>query len=231
VKLRLAVVAAVVIALAGCSTSPSTEPELASDPPLDRAVSITTTACGHASKTSGAGVIVDNERVLASAHVVIGAASIAVTPVDGASPALVATVSHLDPRTDLAVLDVDGLDGEPIELAAAQSGDTVFVIGGGPSAPFATTIDRHVEVRIEEVRSATRSSRFGFELDHRVMLGDSGAGVFDNRGRLVAIIYGRSQGRADASFAVRKSEIDQALQGQAQSWRCDPALHRIVEPG
>jgi len=63
-----------------------------------------------------------------------------------------------------------------------------------------------------------------------VKLGDSGAGAFDDQGRLVAIIYGRSHGRTDVSFAVRKQEIDRVLAAAGQSWSCDPTLHKITTP-
>lgn len=213
--------------LVGCSSaSPSVAPPSVS-PSLDRAVTVTTTACGHASRTSGAGVIIGDGRVLAAAHVVIGAGSISVEAVGGGAP-LPATVVRLDPRADLAVLDVAGLSGEPVELSSAETGDRLTVVGGGPSGTFEATITRRVEVRIEEVRSTTRSSRRGYEVDRRVALGDSGAGAFDDRGRLVAVIYGRTQSDTGLSFAVRHEEIAEVLADIDSEWSCDPTQHRIV---
>ena len=205
-------------------------------PPTSRAVSIATTACGHASLTNGVGVVVADGLVLVAAHVVIGATDITVS-VDGesgddeADETLPATIVRLDPRTDLALLAVDGVTAEAVELGFADVGDTVTIIEGrSAAASVQVDVVRVVEIRIEEVRSTKRSSRSGYEIDHRVDLGDSGAGVFDDDGRLVGVVFGRIQGDGDRSFVVDANEIDEILYSQPDSsFVCDATQNKVVE--
>jgi S1-C subfamily serine protease len=204
---------------AGCSASPTAiDPEST----LDRAVSVSTTACGHASKTSGAGVIIEDGRVLASAHVVIGAGTLSVGGVT-------AEILKIDTQADLALLGVPGVTSQPVEFANASPGEHLTIIGGGRTQSLDAIVVRPVEVRIEEVRSTQRSSRLGYELDTRVALGDSGAGAFNSDGRLVGIVFGRFQTEGGRSFIVRSEEVIDFLgSGTEASYQCDPQSHRVV---
>lgn len=198
----------------------------ASTDPADRAVSLTTTACGHASATSGAGVIAENGWVVASAHVVSGAGSIEVSGPFGTEAAEIVV---FDADADLALLRVPSAGATPVIVAAASAGDAVHFGGGGPSGRFDASIVRPVEVRIEAVRSTVRTSRTGYEIDARVALGDSGGGVFDDAGRLVGVVFGRPLGDADRTFVVGYEEINALLAAERDgSWGCDELDHRVV---
>lgn len=192
----------------------------------ERAVTITTTACGHASKTTGAGVIAEDGWVIASAHVVSGAGSIVVS---GTLGQRVGEIVVLDAEADLALLRVPGLAGSPIELASAASGAMVELAGGGPSGSVPASILRPVEVRIEAVRSTERVRRHGYEIDRRVERGDSGGGVFDADDRLVGVVFGRPLEDVQRSFIVNHVAIERLLAAnRTGSWACDPDQHRVV---
>lgn len=194
--------------------------------PTGVALSVETTACGHASRTSGAGVIIGNDLALVSAHVVIGATDVTVL-IDGKR--LPAQIVKLDTQSDLAVLSVANLGGGPVKLGTAKVGDTVRIIGGGPTPPIDVTISRVVEVRIEEVRSSVRSSRTGYEIEHRVQLGDSGAGVLDNKGNLVGLVFGRIKEAQERSFVVDSEEISKILTSTPDLiYECDPVESRVI---
>lgn len=224
------------LALGACS---SAAVEVSLDEQIaERAVEITTTACGAASGTSGAGVIVGTERVLTAAHVIIGASSLSVRsahPEPNEQPGdLIARVMAIDIEADLALVEVPGLAADsialdPIVLGDADRGDVLRSAGGGTSGPLTTEVLRRVDVRIEGVRSTERGSRLGYEIDRRIDLGDSGGGLFNQQGQLVAILYGRSQTRDDASFAVRRGQIEELLaSGDDDTFKCDPFKSRIV---
>ncbi len=193
----------------------------------ERAVTITTTACGHSSKTTGAGVLAEDEWVIASAHVVSGAGSIIVSGTFGQR---VGEIVVMDIEADLALVHVPGLAGPPVELAGVASGAVVQLAGGGPSGSVDASIVRPVDVRIEAVRSTERISRHGYEIDVRVERGDSGGGVFDADDRLVGIVFGRPLEDVPRSFIVNHLAIEQLLfADRSGSWACDPEQHRIVE--
>ncbi len=209
------IVALVATSCAGAATTPEA-----------RAVSLETTACGNASRTTGAGVIVEDGWILASAHVVIGAGSVEVTGPDGRE---FADVIVLDVEGDLALLSVPSAQASPIELAKAATGDVIDFAGGGPSDAFTASVLRPLEVRIEAVRSQERISRFGYEVDVRVELGDSGGGGFDDEGRLVGIIFGRTDQDEERSFIVGDRQISAVLASDRSGlWSCDPTQNRVT---
>ena len=206
--------------------STATDAAVSETVPADRVVSLSTTACGHASGTSGAGVIIEDGWVLASGHVVSAAGSVSVSSQFGESQAEVVV---LDTQADLSLLSVPSVQASPIVLRSARSGDVIELAGGGPSAATSASITRPVDVRIEAVRSTERISRVGYEIDVTVQLGDSGGGAFNDDGALVGIIYARSVVREDRSFLVGPEEIAETLElDRTRSWTCDPSRHRIV---
>lgn len=190
-----------------------------------RSASVTTTACGHASATTGAAVVIDDGEVLVAAHVVIGATDLIVTHNEVDYPA---RLSRIDTRTDLALLEAAGVVAPgAIRLARPVSGTSVHLVGDGPSGSVEANILRMLDIGIEEVRSTARSRRLGFELDRRVALGDSGAAVVDGQGRLVGVVFGRSTLREDRSFAVHVDEIALLLEGEGQRFGCNPSRDRM----
>ncbi len=214
---RLAVGLVAVMLSVSCAGDRGTSPE-------GRAVSIETTACGHASRTSGSGVIVEDEWVIASAHVVIGAGSVTV---EGAFGSEVATIVAVDVDADVALLRVPTAQATAIRLASAEAGDVATLHGGGE--PISTEIERRVEVRIEAVRSTRRTSRLGYEVDVRVELGDSGGGAYNADGDLVGLIFGRDPDSSPRSFVVGREALDVMLAGDRSGvWECDVDQHRIV---
>ena len=193
--------------------------------PDGRVVSLTTTACGDASRTSGAGVIVEDGWVLVSAHVVSGAGSVEVSGEFGAEAAEIVV---WDDVADLALLAVPSAQSSPIETAFSSAGDVVSLAGGGPSGSLEAAISRGVEVRIEAVRSEERISRVGYEIDVRVQLGDSGGGVYDEAGRLVGVVFGRTAEDESRSFIVGADQIREVLSAdRTNQWSCSPPEHRI----
>ena len=70
---------------------------------------------------------------------------------------------------------------------------------------------------------------WNLELNVRVETGDSGAGVVDERGRLVGVVYGRTKALSNRSFAVGGQELADILTGKPDAqFICDPTLHRVV---
>ncbi len=196
-----------------------------------RVVSIETTACGDASRTSGAGVVVENGWVMVSAHVLAGAGSVTVTRLGDAVPAAGdAEIVVFDAAADLALLRVPGATASPVRVAGSNTDDVVTIAGGGPSDPTDTTILRGVEVRIEAVRSEERISRIGYEVDVRVELGDSGAGVYNEADQLIGIVFGRAAEDEDRSFVVGQEAISTILTAERSGlWTCDATQHRIAQ--
>jgi len=192
-----------------------------------RSARVATTACGHASATDGAGIVVDADLVLASAHVVIGAEDVFVEK-DGER--YVAEIVALDARTDLALLGValPPDDLAPVELGAATPGKEVLIGNSNIEQIRQVGVTRRAEVHIEEVRSTVRSARQSFEIDERVALGESGSGVYDDAANLLGVIFGRSEFNNDRSFAVNDREVAAILDAERGTYRCNAEEHLVV---
>ncbi len=219
-----------IVAFAGCAQGRDvTGPE-------DRAVTIRATACGDASHTTGSGVMVDEGTVLTAAHVVVGASDVLVEIPDvtwETSDQLVATVVVLDHSRDLAVLeipgvDLPGVDAKPIELVELDAGDRVRIIGGASSGTVDAEVERRVSMEVDDVRRTTRSERAGYEVDAAIAGGDSGAGIYDGKGRLAGIVFAVPRARGDATFAVGAVEIDAVISAERAVHRCDPAHSQMA---
>lgn len=145
----------------------------------------------------GSGVIYDDQgHILTNNHVVDGASSLLVSLPDGRS--FEAAVVGRDPRTDLAVLKVDGRDLPVAQLGDSdqlQVGDWVVAIGnalalpGGPTvtAGVVSALNRTVQ---EPGDNADAAGPFLFDViqtDAPINPGNSGGPLVDLGGRVVGI--------------------------------------------
>jgi serine protease Do len=170
-------------------------------------------------KALGSGVIVSPEGyILTNNHVVDGAKEVTVTLHDKRE--LKAQVIGTDPRTDIAVLKIDGSNFPALMLADSakvEVGDVVLAIGN----PFG--VGQTVTAGIV---SATGRGGLGIEqvedfiqTDAPINPGNSGGALVDDEGHLIgintAILAGNSGGNQGIGFAVpinmARHDMDQIL--------------------
>jgi serine protease Do len=170
-------------------------------------------------KALGSGVIVSPEGyILTNNHVVEGATEVTVTLHDKRE--MKARVIGTDPRTDIAVLKIEGSNFPTLTLADSSKvevGDVVLAIGN----PFG--VGQTVTAGIV---SATGRGGLGIEqvedfiqTDAPINPGNSGGALVDDEGHLVgintAILAGNSGGNQGIGFAVpinmARHDMDQIL--------------------
>jgi serine protease Do len=169
-------------------------------------------------KGLGSGVIVSPEGyILTNNHVVDGATEVMVTLHDKRE--MRARVVGTDPKTDIAVLKIDGSNFPTLTLAdssKAEIGDVVLAIGD----PFGIG-----QTVTQGIISATGRSGLGIEdvedfiqTDASINPGNSGGALVDDQGHLIGIntaIVGGSGGNVGIGFAVpinmAKNDMDQIL--------------------
>jgi len=170
-------------------------------------------------KALGSGVIVSPEGyILTNNHVVDGATEVVVTLHDKLE--MKARVIGTDPRTDIAVLKIDGSNFPTLTLADStkvEVGDVVLAIGN----PFG--VGQTVTAGIV---SATGRGGLGIEqvedfiqTDAPINPGNSGGALVDDEGHLIgintAILSGNSGGNQGIGFAVpinmARHDMDQIL--------------------
>ena len=158
----------------------------------------------------GSGVIIEKGRILTNYHVVSGADDILVTLDDGHQ--LHGEILGTDPDTDLAVLNVDSQDHQPLAVANMQNtrvGDVVLAIGNPYGIGQTVT---------QGIISATGRDRVGLstyenfiQTDAAINPGNSGGALINANGEIVGInsaIFSQSGSYQGISFAI---PIDMAM--------------------
>lgn len=205
----------------GCSDAIAPPPTTVES--AERAVVIATTACGHASRTTGSGTRIDDTRVLTAAHVVIGAGSVTV---DGEPAAVVA----VNPTADLALLRSAGPELAPLALGEPASAGSHVDVHGATSGDVRVTVARPATLVVDDVGAAGRSRRSGYVLDGSIDGGDSGAGLHAPDG-LVGVVFATSTAGTATAYAVDSTEIRDFLETASErEHACDPSRSRII-PG
>jgi len=179
---------------------------------------------GQTTSGLGSGVIVStNGDILTNYHVVEGADQIEVALNDGRN--LKARLVGGDPETDLAVLQLDPGNGQPLKLPAITLGqmdnvvvgDVVLAIGN----PFGVgqTITMGIVSALGRSHLGINTFENFIQTDAAINPGNSGGALIDSRGNLVGIntaIYSRSGGSLGIGFAIpvstAKNVMEQIIQ-------------------
>lgn len=176
--------------------------------------------CGAAFAGSVAAVGIGPELAVTVAHGVIQGDRFRV---DGEAASVVA----LDRRSDLALLEVPGMEVRDVTLASTEVGAHVTVVGGLVNEVAEARVVATPIIRIEEVLGTRRVERAGLELEARLDEGDSGAGVFDDRNRMVGVVFAVNDARDGTAWAVTGSEVETLLARDRTPWVCDPATSTL----
>lgn len=199
--------------------------------PGDRAVELTTTGCGYATGRTGSGVAVGDGLIVTVAHLVVQADSIAATVggVDRGS----ATVVGVDLQRDLAALRLSQAILPAVDTAPAAVGDTGTIVEGAATGSVAYEVRSAVEVSIEEVLGSERHKRLGYELEALTARGDSGAGAYDEAGRLIGVVFAYSTDPRVTWITASEEVIDFLTVAEAtgNTFVCDAERSRIAPIG
>lgn len=171
------------------------------------------TACGLA--IEGSGWVAAPGEVVTNAHVVAGERDTTVEP-GGHGPTLPARVLAYDPREDIAVLGVPGLDRPALELVADPgSGQAGAILGYPENGPFDAR-----SARIGRTQTVLTDDAYGNGPVHRLLTplrglvrpGNSGGPLVDGTGRVLTTVFAGTVGRgAHGGFGVANSTVARVL--------------------
>ena len=204
--------------LAPFAATPITEvgpadPELLNDPVVLQAQDSVLKVRGRADlcgrKLEGSSFVIAPERVLTNAHVVAGTESVAVETADGV---LDAEVVGYDPATDVAVLEVPGLDAPmlPLSPQEAPTGLDVLVLGyplDGPYTPSAGRVRDQIELRGPDIYGSATVARQVYTVRAQVRSGNSGGPLVDTSGQVRGLVFGAAVDDDDTGFVLTAAEI------------------------
>ncbi len=167
------------------------------------------TACGLG--IEGSGWVVGPGEVVTNAHVVAGEHD-TVVEVGGSPPNLQAEVVVFDPRNDIAVLRVAGLDARPLALASdPPAGRSAAILGYPRDGPFDAQpgrigLTQPVDTQDAYGRGPVR--RLLTPIRGLVRPGNSGGPMVDSTGAVVTTVFAATtDGGPSGGFGVANSTV------------------------
>ena len=163
-------------------------------------------------------------------HVVDHAQSVQVTTDDGKS--YTAKVIGTDPKTDLALIKVDGTDFPYVRFAdhAAREGDWVIAIGN-PYGLGGTVTAGIVSAHGRDIGSGPYDDFI--QIDAPINKGNSGGPAFDVNGNVIGVntaIFSPSGGSVGIGFDIPAATAKAVIAQLKDKGHCHPRLDRRAGP-
>lgn len=171
-------------------------------------------ACGRSQ--SGSGFVVSPDRVMTNAHVVAGVTEPVVQTQTG--EALRGTVVYFDDQVDLAIIAVDDLGLDPLQLGPNLPLGSHAVTQGYPfGGPFDSDPAEVLTVGPLAVGGdgQTESLRQVYTLASDVQQGESGGPLLSEQGVVSGVIFAKGATTANLGFALAMEEVQPVAEQSA----------------
>jgi S1-C subfamily serine protease len=183
------------------------------------------------SAVTGSGFVVGSGWVLTNAHVVAGVSEPLVRVRLG-DDGLPAKTVYFDPETDVAVLQVPGLEAEPLPISAgsARSGDSAVIAGFPESGPYRTEPARiRIEVTAlgDDIYGKAGVERQVYALRGTVLPGNSGGPLLRPDGVVLGMVFGADEQEESTGYALTGEELIEALDKVTSSREVSTGTCRI----
>ncbi len=169
----------------------------------------------------GSGFAYAPERIMTNAHVVAGVTDPVVVV---GSKRLSATVVVFNPKLDVAVLRVDGLDLAPLEFDTnGKQGDAAAILGFPENGPFdarAARIRSVMDLRSPDIYDRGELTRETYSIRGLVRSGNSGGPLVSEDGDVYGVIFAASVSDSSTGYALTADQVaDDADEGRSSSRR------------
>jgi S1-C subfamily serine protease len=163
----------------------------------------------------GSGFAYAKGRIMTNAHVVAGVAKPSIVVDDRRVPARVVL---FDRELDIAVLAVDDLDLDPLELDdGGEAGQSAVVLGYPENGPFdarAARIRQQIRLRSPDIYDRGQVVRETFSVRGLVRSGNSGGPLVSESGDVLGVIFAASVSDKSTGYALTASQVaDDARKG------------------
>jgi S1-C subfamily serine protease len=182
-----------------------------------RASTVKIEGAGCGGLVNGSGFVAAPGLVITNAHVVAGIRQPTVIDQSGRHRA---TTVHFDPNTDLAILQVDNLAGQPLRLLddmvpQGTVGVALGYPGGGPFRANGAGVRGQYNAIGRDIYNRRVVVRSIYELQTSIESGNSGGPVVLPDGRVIGVIFARSESADNTGYALTSDKALQLLR-QAQ---------------
>ena len=175
-----------------------------------RVVKIVGSAPTCAREIQGSGFVYAPQHVITNAHVVAGVTrGQTVTTANGVTHR--ARVVFYDPRIDIAVLDVPGLNLAPLRFSTHAHADDNAVVAGYPENHSFTAaparIGQVLRGESPDIYGSGQVDRKIYQIRGVVEPGDSGGPLLSPGGTVDGVVLARAAGAPDTAFALTASAV------------------------
>ncbi len=161
-------------------------------------------------KIEGSGFVISPDHVLTNAHVVAGVT-------DGPDVytrtgyEYNATVVFYDPRTDIAVLDVPGLQAPPLQFAGPAPFEANAIVAGYPlDHPLtmrAARVGQSIDAYGPDIYESAYVTRQIYPIKALVQPGNSGGPLMAPDGKVYGVVFAASTGEPDVGYALTAAQV------------------------
>lgn len=173
---------------------------------------VATGGSGYGSGSSGSGWVAGPELVVTNAHVIAGNDRVAVRQED-AWRGYEAEVVAVDRTSDVAVLEVDGLNLPALPVAEPESGESVAILGypfGGPLDTEPGRVGGTSGVLTRDASGDGPVSRYVTSIRGEANPGNSGGPAVNGDGEVVGTVFA-SAGYGDTAYAIPPTVVAEQL--------------------
>jgi S1-C subfamily serine protease len=197
---------------AGGALSEPPSPRVLASPALahekQSIVKVMGVACGHS--RSGTGFVFAPHHVLTNAHVVAGVGG-GLRVSNGWPNSAPARVVLFDPRRDIAVLYVPGLNAPPLRLVRhAQAGSSAIIAGypdSMPLTPVPARVSNPIAVTVSDIYSTAAVTRQVYVVRATVRPGNSGGPLLSPQGSVYGVVFAESVNEPGYGAALTVGEV------------------------
>lgn len=178
----------------------------------DSVLKINGTAEACAQNQSGSGFVAAPNKVVTNAHVVAGVSNPLVQTRQGQS--FEGKTVYYDASTDLAVLDVPGLEASPLKAGDnGQAGELANFMGyplGGPFTSRSASIQGLGYNATTAEDGSTSKPREIYQLAANVEQGNSGGPLLNSQGQVIGVIFAKAT-QGETGYALSMTELAPVL--------------------
>jgi len=182
-------------------------------------VRVESVACGRF--MSGSGFAVTRDHFVTNAHVVAGADQVWIS-FDGSFDRMEAKVVHIDPSLDVALLQVDGVNVPPLQLAGSlptrgEQAAALGYTGGGRLRTIPGVVSRTLSALGRDIYGGSIVPREIIEMRVDVAPGDSGGPLLLPDGTVGGVTFSESRQNPQIGYALSPTAVAGAIDGSLRS--------------
>lgn len=183
-------------------------------------VRVVVNACGGVQL--GSGWVAAESTVVTNAHVVAGGDEVTIEDAEGRHPG---TVVVFDAKTDIAVVNVPGVAGAPLQLETSDRergtpGATLGFPGeaGGEMVVHRAAVQARYTASGRDIYGRSLVEREVYEIRSRVRQGDSGGPFVLPNGKVAGVIFAASTTDDETGYALTGDEVsDEVSRGAGRT--------------